>query len=224
MATVSLETKSNPAYNTVMELKGRRGGDLSSASVGQQGTLYEEVEETKTPSPLHDSSSATLRSAEESHEDTADERVVPGFKCFHVNKIYLSTITILVLCMALLLVCSFSCFVVTLVELSQLKSEIMKQAVRLDNLVENTNLSEIKTRLARQDKLLTHLISTYDNLSFSFVSEVGQQLCFPAVSYASPLSFYPNASSDYYWVWSSNGSAVRVYCDMTRSCGGVTGG
>ena len=30
--------------------------------------------------------------------------------------------------------------------------------------------------------------------------------------------------SGYYWVRISNGSAVRVYCDMTRSCGGVTGG
>ena len=32
------------------------------------------------------------------------------------------------------------------------------------------------------------------------------------------------SSSGYYWVRTSNGSAVRVYCDMTRSCGGVTGG
>jgi hypothetical protein len=30
--------------------------------------------------------------------------------------------------------------------------------------------------------------------------------------------------SGYYWVVASNGSAVRVYCDMTRSCGGVIGG
>ena len=34
----------------------------------------------------------------------------------------------------------------------------------------------------------------------------------------------PTPSSGYYWVLASNGSAVRVYCDMTRSCGGVTGG
>ena len=31
-------------------------------------------------------------------------------------------------------------------------------------------------------------------------------------------------SSGYYWVRASNGSAVRVYCDMTRSCGNITGG
>ena len=30
--------------------------------------------------------------------------------------------------------------------------------------------------------------------------------------------------SGYYWVRASNGAAVRVYCDMTRSCGNVTGG
>ena len=32
------------------------------------------------------------------------------------------------------------------------------------------------------------------------------------------------APSGYYWVRASNGSAVRVYCDMTRSCGNITGG
>ena len=42
----------------------------------------------------------------------------------------------------------------------------------------------------------------------------------PASCAALPLS----SPSGYYWVRASNGSAVRVYCDMTRSCGGVTGG
>ena len=34
----------------------------------------------------------------------------------------------------------------------------------------------------------------------------------------------PSSPSGYYWVRASYGSVVRVYCDMTRSCGGVTGG
>ena len=38
------------------------------------------------------------------------------------------------------------------------------------------------------------------------------------------LALSPAPSSGYYLVLASNGSAVRVYCDMTRSCGGVTGG
>ena len=34
----------------------------------------------------------------------------------------------------------------------------------------------------------------------------------------------PSSSSGYYWVRASNGSALRVYCDITRSCGNITGG
>ena len=43
----------------------------------------------------------------------------------------------------------------------------------------------------------------------------------PASSCSQISLFLP---SGYYWVTASNGSAVRVYCDMTLSCGGVTGG
>ena len=43
----------------------------------------------------------------------------------------------------------------------------------------------------------------------------------PADSCAALPSSSP---SGYYWVRAFNGSAVNVYCDMTRSCGGVTGG
>ena len=42
----------------------------------------------------------------------------------------------------------------------------------------------------------------------------------PAASCAVLTPFSP---SGYYWISASNGSAVRVYCDMTRLCGGVTG-
>ena len=34
----------------------------------------------------------------------------------------------------------------------------------------------------------------------------------------------PSSSSGYYWVKSSNDTAVRVYCDMTKVCGNITGG
>ena len=38
------------------------------------------------------------------------------------------------------------------------------------------------------------------------------------------LRFIPSSPSGHYWIRSSDGSAVRVYCDMTRSCGNITGG
>ena len=41
---------------------------------------------------------------------------------------------------------------------------------------------------------------------------------------SSCAALLPSSPSGYYWVRASNGSAVSVYCDMTRSCGGVTGG
>ena len=46
----------------------------------------------------------------------------------------------------------------------------------------------------------------------------------PPLVVTSCAALPPSSPSGYYWVRASNGSAVRVYCDMTRSCGGVTGG
>ena len=42
--------------------------------------------------------------------------------------------------------------------------------------------------------------------------------------YPSCAALPPSSPSNYYWVRASDGSAVSVYCDMNRSCGGVTGG
>ena len=47
----------------------------------------------------------------------------------------------------------------------------------------------------------------------------------PATSCATILLLAPSFSSGYYWVKSSNGSAVRMYCEMNlRTCGKITGG
>ena len=46
----------------------------------------------------------------------------------------------------------------------------------------------------------------------------------PAASCAEILSNGLNAPSGYYWLQSANGSAVRVFCDMTLTCKGVGGG
>ena len=46
----------------------------------------------------------------------------------------------------------------------------------------------------------------------------------PSTPAISCTALPPSSPSGYYWVRASNGSAVRVHCDTTRSCGGVTGG
>ena len=45
-----------------------------------------------------------------------------------------------------------------------------------------------------------------------------------ATSCAAILRDYPTSVSGYYWVSNATGHPHSVYCDMTRSCGGVTGG
>ena len=46
----------------------------------------------------------------------------------------------------------------------------------------------------------------------------------PASSCKEIIEAEPSSPSGYYWLRASNGSAVRMFCDMTRTCGGVTGG
>ena len=46
----------------------------------------------------------------------------------------------------------------------------------------------------------------------------------PADSCADILDYNNQSPSGYYWVQNSQGDSHRVYCDMTRTCGGVTGG
>ena len=45
------------------------------------------------------------------------------------------------------------------------------------------------------------------------------------VNFITSCSMLPKSSpSDYYWVLSSKGSTIRVYCDMKKTCGSITGG
>ena len=83
----------------------------------------------------------------------------------------------------------------------------------LENSIEQVNIS----LLEQVNKVQTQAQETVDNLEV-----LGELPTFPASSCAAILSSQP---SDFYYVRNFiNGSAVRVYCDMTLSCGGVTGG
>ena len=51
-----------------------------------------------------------------------------------------------------------------------------------------------------------------------FVHCPGQVQENPASSCLEVLQCNPQLLSEYYWITSSNGTAVQVYCDMTREC------
>ena len=71
---------------------------------------------------------------------------------------------------------------------------------------------------------LRQLNASINMLSQRFNDLEGPPAHFPFNPEDSCAALPPSSPSGYYWVRASNGSAVSVYCDMTRSCGGVTGG
>ena len=52
----------------------------------------------------------------------------------------------------------------------------------------------------------------------------GRSTSYPAISCREIKEDDPNSLSGYYYIQSGSRSFVRAYCDMTRSCGGITGG
>ena len=84
--------------------------------------------------------------------------------------------------------------------------------------VQEENQLNISTRL-------TELEDT-ENLQNNKIQQINASLAglHPSFATTSCAALLPSSPSSYYWVRASNGSAVRAYCDMTRSCGGVTGG
>ena len=135
-----------------------------------------------------------------------------------------------------LILCTISACVAFAVKIFELQSEIItlkSQSVsKFDMLQEQTAHIE-----AIFQQLNHNLSQKYSSLqidldmlqeesiqNFSLLESRAQHLVRNEVNVISCTALPPSSPSGYYWVRASNGSAVRVYCDMTRSCGGVTGG
>ena len=108
-------------------------------------------------------------------------------------------------------------------------STIDDQLAEIDLRIQQINVSgQVQEDTVNQLNISTRLTELEDteNLQNNKIQQINASLAglhpsFPATSCA---ALPPSSPSGYYWVRASNGSAVRVYCDMTRSCGGVTGG
>ena len=103
---------------------------------------------------------------------------------------------------ALLLATTYSCVVSSCSSLNYIKKVHASIASTINFLQQNGNT--LRDAINSISPLLSGLLPSVPASSCSQIS-----LLLP---------------SGYYWVTASNGSAVRVYCDMTLSCGGVTGG
>jgi hypothetical protein len=86
-----------------------------------------------------------------------------------------------------------------------------------------TEISRLKSEMASLKAVSSSRIKQL-NASINMVDAAlksGLDAVLPASSCTTLPGFFPFG---YYWVRTSNGSAVRVYCDMTRLCDGVIGG
>ena len=128
-----------------------------------------------------------------------------------------------------------ACIITALVENAKLKAEASSLSANIEFSDEkilkllDAEMSESRRNYSHLQNILTFLGRNFEELlqNFSQLHPQVEQLiskskCLPLTTACSDLA--PSCPSGYYWVRASNGSVVRVYCDMTLSCGGVTGG
>ena len=132
------------------------------------------------------------------------------------------------LSMFLVLIAAFSFSVITFVEVTSLTSKLdipsdesgrsfeeLLNSISLLQEILNSSIVLANERYEVLESKTQQLLSTLESLG---------QPSSPAASCAALLDFSPSSPSGHYWVRSSNGTAVHMYCDMTRSCGNITGG
>ena len=83
----------------------------------------------------------------------------------------------------------------------------------------DSNLLKLIDKLSKNSSLTHELLNERINL-ITF----GQFKGYPAPSCQAIHKLHPSFKSGYYWVTSSNGSTICVYCEMTKSCNNFTGG
>ena len=86
----------------------------------------------------------------------------------------------------------------------------------------DSNLLKLINELSKNSNL-TH-DSLNERIKLIVSGTFGKLRGYPAPSCQAIHELHPSFRSGYYWVTSSNGSSIRVYCEMTKSCNNFTGG
>ena len=167
------------------------------------------------------------------HDNAVEIKSVTCKKNLQKNWRVSCVMVVIIIFLLILVVASIAAFA----EISQLKSEISlihgtSSYNNSLNLVLSQNYSALEKYAFHLGNETDHRLNELEikvNQTFSAVATTLQRLLglyhnHPATSCASILQFAPSSPSGHYWITSSNESAVRVYCDMTKSCGNITGG
>ena len=153
---------------------------------------------------------------------------------------YFIAIVVLILATLLVLAATSACAIVTLVQNSNLDGRITSLSANTEFSHENSllledNILELRQNYSQLLNIVTYFSRNFEELMQNY-SQNYTQLLWEFQQLRSQLldrcpsfipscsSLYPSCPSDYYQVRASNGSVVHVYCDMTLSCGNITGG
>ena len=111
------------------------------------------------------------------------------------------------------------------------KEEMKREALNLAVKIEENLLSNLeKMILLSLDNIQANFSEKLDQMiqpvlnRLNALHQPGKSPSHPAVSCNEIYDYDPSTPSGWYSIETSDGTTVRKYCDMTRTCGGVTGG
>ncbi len=110
------------------------------------------------------------------------------------------------------------------------ENKTLDQTISSIQLLIQHNYSHLQNLFYDNSYLLSLLSECIKRSHLSFVqcsdsvlNLYGKGMILPAKSCRELYKIVPH-NSGYYWLTASNGSIIQVYCDMTESCGNMTGG
>ena len=119
---------------------------------------------------------------------------------------------------------SCTCSSVMVMSKEEMKREISSQ---VSAAVSDFNISKITSAVERtMDKLYEKVERLVKPIigKLAILQQPGKSPSHPARSCREILDFDSKSLSGLYWLKAGNGSTIRIFCDMTRTCGGVRGG
>ena len=138
----------------------------------------------------------------------------------------LTAISVLLSVLMLVVVATSVCIIFALAKISKIEADITEFST--ENIHKEIhdlrqNYSQLLDIVNSLNGNIEDLLQNYSQFLYPQVQQLKLETkCLSLITACSELA--PSCPSGYYWVRASNGSVVRVYCDMTLSCGNITGG
>ena len=125
-----------------------------------------------------------------------------------------------------------TCAALTQEDFDNKLEKAMNSAIqKINSTVEKVVNDAIAMHLAKAvDEVIANVSNSFEQLVSPIMTQLqllhlpGSTPSHPATSCKEIKDLSPTAPSGYYWLRGTGDSSVHMYCDMSRSCGGITGG